>query len=307
MPAWDPEVVVDLPLAREVIGSQFADLARRPVRFLAAGWDNAVYVVDERWAFRFPRRAIALPGIRREIEVLPELAPMLPAPVPEPTHIGRPSDRYPWPFYGAPLLPGAELGTGSLDSDRRDALAADLGRFLRALHAPELATRFANRLPTDPMRRADMPHRVPIARDWLTQAAGLGLWDADQDARAAELLEAAVRLPPPAPEALRLAHGDLHLRHVLVDDRARLAGIIDWGDMCLADPAIDLSLAWSAFDGAARDEFACAYGPVDRAAETRARVLGLMLSGALAVYGRDQELPGLAQEAAAGLRRSMEP
>ncbi len=303
MPVWDAEISVDEALAGRLIAEQFPRLAGRPLRFLAAGWDNAVFVVDEVWAFRFPQRAVAVPGIEREIAVLPRLGPMLPAPVPVPTHVGRASDAYPWPFFGAPLIEGTELAAAGVDADRA-RLAGQLGAFLAALHDPALADRHGDLLPVDPMRRADMPARGAIARKWLDEAAEAGIWDGALDAEA----DALVLRAATAPEASRLsvAHGDLHLRHVVVDPDYGMAGVIDWGDLCLADPAIDLSLAWTAFEGSSRAAFLDAYGPLDEAAELRGRVLGLMLCGALAVYGRTEGLSWLEAEATAGLRRVLE-
>ena len=304
MPVWDAEIPVDETLAERLIADQFPELAGRPLRFLAAGWDNAVFVVDEQWAFRFPQRSIAIPGIEREVNVLPRLGPMLSAPVPVPVHVGRPSDAYPWPFIGTRLIAGTELAASSLPAAGRVRLGAQLGSFLAVLHAPELAERFGEDLPVDPMRRADMPARGAIARKWLDEAAELGIWDRIQAPGAEELILRAAA----APEAPRLsvAHGDLHLRHVMVADDGEMAGIIDWGDMCLADPAIDLSLVWSSFEGPARDAFCQAYGPVDEATELRGRVLGLMLCGALAVYGRTEGLNWLEAEAAEGIRRVLQ-
>lgn len=300
MPVWDAEIPVDESLARRLIAEQFPRLVGRPIRFLAAGWDNAVFVVDERLAFRFPQRAIAIPGIEREIAVLPRLGPMLPAPVPVPAHVGRPTDGYPWPFYGAPLIDGIELAASGADGGR-ERLGTQLGEFLSVLHRPELAQRFNDDLPVDPMRRADMPARGAIARKWLDEAADLGIWDSAGDADANALILRAAA----APEATQLSvtHGDLHVRHVLVDAQGGMTGIIDWGDLCLADPAIDLSLVWSSLEGPARAAFREAYGPLDASAELRGRVLGLMLCAALAVYGRAEALPWLETEAAAGLRR----
>ena len=300
MPVWDAEIPVDESLARRLIAEQFPRLVGRPIRFLAAGWDNAVFVVDERLAFRFPQRAIAIPGIEREIAVLPRLGPMLPAPVPVPVHVGRPTDGYPWPFYGAPLIDGIELAASGADAGR-ERLGTQLGEFLSVLHRPELAQRFNDDLPVDPMRRADMPARGAIARKWLDEAADLGIWDSAGDADANALILRAAA----APEATQLSvtHGDLHVRHVLVDAQGGMTGIIDWGDLCLADPAIDLSLLWSSLEGPARAAFREAYGPLDASAELRGRVLGLMLCAALAVYGRAEALPWLETEAAAGLRR----
>jgi aminoglycoside phosphotransferase (APT) family kinase protein len=77
---WDAEQPVPASLAAELIGRQFPRLRGTPVEPLATGWDNTVYLVGGQWVFRFPRRAIALPGIQREIAVLPLLAPHLPLP-----------------------------------------------------------------------------------------------------------------------------------------------------------------------------------------------------------------------------------
>jgi aminoglycoside phosphotransferase (APT) family kinase protein len=301
MPEWDPELVVDDELAEHLVRSQFPELAGEPISFLAAGWDNAVYAVGDRWIFRLPRRSIALPGVGREIELLGTLASHVPVPVPVPVFVGHPTERYPWPFFGAERLSGAELAAAGLEERRRGPLAADLGSFLAALHAPDNLAWVDGRLPHDPMGRADMAIRVPRTREWLDAAAGLGMIDAHQRLRAGAILAEAVSLAPPA-EA-RLVHGDLHLRHALVDADGRLSGVIDWGDMCLADPAIDLSLAYSHLPTAARRQFFRAYGSVDSPTEQRARVLGLMLSAALAVSARDQRIPWLETAAAADLRR----
>ena len=114
--------------------AQFAlDGAR--LRKLAEGWDNSVWVVDARYAFRFPRREVAIPGLEREIAVLPKLAPLLPLPVPVPAFVGEPTEEYPWPFFGAELIPGVEAGVAELDDEARLAIALELAAFLRALHA----------------------------------------------------------------------------------------------------------------------------------------------------------------------------
>jgi aminoglycoside phosphotransferase (APT) family kinase protein len=304
MPVWEAEIPVDEALAARLIGAQFPGLAGRPLRFLATGWDNAVFVVDERWAFRFPLRAVAIGGLEREVKVLPRLGPMLPAPVPEPVHVGRPTDAYPWPFIGTRLIAGIELAAFDLDAEGRVRLGSRLGSFLSTLHAPELAERFREELPVDPMRRADMPERGAITRKWLDEAADLGIWDRSRDAEADALILRAAS----APEAPRLsvAHGDLHGRHVMLTEEGEMAGIIDWGDMCLADPAVDLPLVWSSLDGPARDAFLGVYGPVDEATELRARVLGLMLSSALAVYGRTEGHSWLEAHAAQGMRRVLD-
>ena len=64
MPEWDAEIVVDEALVRVLLAEQFPELDASSARLLGEGWDNSVWVVEERWAFRFPRREIAIAGVR---------------------------------------------------------------------------------------------------------------------------------------------------------------------------------------------------------------------------------------------------
>ena len=137
-PEWAPETVVDEALARHLLADQFPELSLAALRLLAEGWDNTVWLVNDELVFRFPRRAIAIPGIEREIAILPRLAARLPLAVPVPTFVGRRTDAFAWPFFGAPLVPGREVADASLTDAARAQLAPALGRFLRALHHPAL-------------------------------------------------------------------------------------------------------------------------------------------------------------------------
>jgi aminoglycoside phosphotransferase (APT) family kinase protein len=299
MPEWDPEIEVDEDRARALIDAQFPELRGTSIREIAAGWDNVVHLVDERWAFRFPRRAIAIPGVQREIEVLPRLATHLPLPIPNPRFVGVPSDEYPWPWFGAAYLPGVELADAGLPDERRVELGAALGGFLGALHRPALARLVGRELPVDPMRRADMGFRIPFARRRLDQAIEAGLW---QPTDAVErLLVDATGLPPP-PRTLVL-HGDLHVRHVLVDEGGRATGIIDWGDVSAGDPSADISIAYGSLVGPARQAFVDAYGPIDGLTELRARVIATFLAGALLGYAADRGMDGLRAESLRALER----
>ncbi|MBD0329143.1 MAG: phosphotransferase [Thermoleophilia bacterium] len=297
MREWTADVRVDEALARRLIAGQFAPLPERSLRLVAEGWDYTVYDVDGRWAFRFPRREVAVPGVERELAVLPRLAPLLPVAVPAATHVGRPTDGFPWPFFGAPFLPGVEAGDAALTDGARTALAVPLARALRALHSSEVLAAVGPLLPVDVVGRADMAVRVPRTRDALAAAADL--WEAPSGVQA--ILEEAVALPPAEPAAV--CHGDLHFRQLLVDG-GRLTGLIDWVDVCRADPGIDLQLLWSFFDPPARAAFLREYGAVRRASLVRARVLAFFLNAVLARYGRDENLGAVQAEAAAGLARA---
>jgi aminoglycoside phosphotransferase (APT) family kinase protein len=296
MPVWSADVVVDELLVRRLL-AQFSGLERASLRPLAEGWDNAVWVVDERYAFRFPRREIAIPGVERELAVLPRLSPLLPVPVPVPVFVGRPANGYPWPFFGAELLPGIEAGDANLGDDERIEVALQLAGFLRTLHSLELDVP----LPVDANQRTDASRRIAMAREELAEVDQLGLWRAPSELE--RLFEAAERLPPPEPPVL--VHGDLHFRHVLVDGPA-VTGVIDWGDVCRSDPAIDLPLLWSFVPPAGRSAFLDAYGAVTEAQLLRARVLAIQLCAVLARYGHLEGHEGVEREGLAGLVRALD-
>lgn len=302
MPEWDADVVVDEALVCALLDEQFPDLDASTAQLLGEGWDNSVWLVEERWAFRFPRREIAIPGFERELALLPRLAPLLPAPIPEPTFVGETSERFHWRFFGTPYLGGHEPADASLtDADRRE-LAVELGAFLHVLHSPEtLAAVDPERaLPVDFNRRADMPFRVTRLRERLHDVPS-DLWEPPE--AALRILGAAEELPPPSGRHV-VAHGDLHIRHVLVDG-GHLSGVIDWGDICLADPSIDLVLMWMLLTPDARVAFAAAYGPIDDEMRLRSRTLALFLGVILATYARDVGHAPLEREAVAGLERTL--
>ena len=298
VPVWDAERTVDEPLARRLLEEQFPELAELPIVLLGSGWDNTVYTVGGEWVFRFPRREVVLPGLRVEIEFLPRLAPLLPVRIPVPELIGSPSDAFPWPFFGARMLPGVELGEAP--GPERDRLAVELARFLRTLHGEGVLEELGARLPENWTRRADMQVRIPYVLEKLAELDAL--WHAPGHVRA--LIENAASLPPPVPRAV--CHGDLHFRHVLVDG-GRMSGVIDWIDLCRGEPALDLQVVWSALPPDARTAFFAEYGAVDEETLIRARVIAFHLGIALLEFGHVEGIPSLEREALASLERASLP
>ncbi len=66
------------------------------------------------------------------------------------------------------------------------------------------------------------------------------------------------------PSSNTLVHGDLHGSQILVTkDTHQLAGVIDWGDVHLGDPASDFAVVHSMLPRDCHRDFLQAYGPVD--------------------------------------------
>src|SRR5207342_2307898 len=94
-------------------------------------------------------------------------------------------------------------------------------------------------LPGDTIARADMRMQAPKLLERLDTLERTGVVS---DATPWRRLAEGTSCRPPAPVG-RVVHGDLYARHVLVDDDAAACGVIDWGDIHLGDPAVDLALA----------------------------------------------------------------
>lgn len=264
-PSWAADIAIDLDLATSLVLAQFPALANQTVVPFGIGWDNAAYLVGERIVFRFPRRRVATRLIEREIAILPAIATALPISIPVPRYVGIASDAYQYAFAGYDLIEGETACSRDLDDDTRVALAEPLGAFLRALHALDPTPLVARGLPNDEIRRLDYERRMELVREResllrLPESAARTGVSAAAVARAIDWL---VAHPPRriADEARRCVHGDLYARHVVLDG-SRVAGIIDWGDVHLGDPAIDLSIAHLMLPTEAHGAFRTAYGSI---------------------------------------------
>jgi aminoglycoside phosphotransferase (APT) family kinase protein len=258
-PTWNADIAVDAALAARAIGEQFAELRNATVEAFGSGWDNAAFLVGGSIVFRFPRRRTAVRLIERECALLGPIAPYLPLAISAPTYVGRASDVFPWPFAGYALIAGTPASEVTLDDAARCALAAPLGNFLHALHAVETAPLVERGLPPDEIGRLDPVKRIRLARERVDSLAQAGVEDG------ATLVAWLETHPPQSLAAGRrtIVHGDLYARHILLDDRRGVAGVIDWGDIHLGDPALDIALAHLMLPSGAHGTFRSAYGPID--------------------------------------------
>ena len=186
------------------------------LREIDDGWDFKVLVLCGEWVVRIPRTARAAERLALEAELLPVLAPVLPVDVPRFEHVSHEP-----PFAAYRLIRGAPLR----DEDSEGARA-----FLDTLHAVEVGS-----LPKLP--------RPDWIDAWRENADGfrtlvLPLLDAQDRKRGEALLEETETLTGFEPA---LTHCDLGPSHLLVR-HGHLAGVIDWADAVLGDPAVDY--AW---------------------------------------------------------------
>ncbi len=218
-----------------------AAMPREPLermRWREEGWTNRVLVANDRWVFRFPRAGRHGAALEREARVLRFLAPRLSAPVPLPMALGTRARH--WPMMVYRKLPGRPLSDlGPLPTRDR----ATLGRFLLRLldELSGLSTPSLKRLDVWPNGARswarsihDLERRYARSAERTTPARVHARLMDSFDAYYADLR--AARFRPVA------THRDLSADHLLwSEELARPTGVIDWEDVCVGDPAFDLT------------------------------------------------------------------
>jgi len=168
-----------------------------------------------------------------ERDLLAQLGPALPVPVPHWELVGTPSALFPYAFVGYRKLPGisvmqlldreAEAAT-STAADAR--LARELGESLSAVHGFDVAASGIEleQAELDALQQPLGPNEVAL--DHIVQE------DPELAGRVRDEITRATdaACPVPSPDRV-LTHSDLDVEHLLVEPGgAHLTGIIDWAD-----------------------------------------------------------------------------
>ncbi|WP_243057473.1 aminoglycoside phosphotransferase family protein [Nocardioides sp. SR21] len=237
----DDDVPTTAEQVARMVAQQHPQWSHLPVTPVSEfGTDHCLFHVGDELVARMPRVGWAADQAASDAAWLPVLAPHLPVTVPAPVALGEPDDDYPFAWSVAPWLPGT---TPTADNADPRALAADLGGFVRALHAVD-ATDGPRKTGTDrgsPIRGLDEYVRRAIEEcgDRIDTAAVTAAW------------EDCVAAPDWAGDPVWI-HGDLMPGNLLVRD-GRLSAVIDWGALGTGDPAPDLAPAWYTIPSARRE------------------------------------------------------
>jgi hypothetical protein len=218
--------VSDRTQHRAFIEDRWPELAVGSFEPVDGGWDCRTYVVNGEWIFQFPR----LPGsddrLRKQISALPELAREVSSAIPVPSHTSI-----------DPACMGYRRILGEPMSASVDGVWPErLGRFLYDLHLtpPEY---IGMRSATPATVRTRMREEIDAL-----EARVLPLLDTDERVRAERMIATFLEDDDNFGFATCLTHGDVGPEHVLKTADGDLAGVIDWGDLDVGDPARDL--AW---------------------------------------------------------------
>jgi aminoglycoside phosphotransferase (APT) family kinase protein len=243
------EIEIDEALIRSLLADQQPHLAQHAIQIMEAGWDNVMARVGDDLAVRLPRRVLAEPLLINEQKWLPFLAPQLPIAIPVTLYCGTPTLAYPFAWSLLKWLPGQAADLAPPASDQAQVLS----NFLKVLHGlpvPDSA-------PENAVRDCALSAKAKGISAWM-----LSLSDEPLVNHAIKSAWLTAMAQPAALKSCWVA-GDIHARNVLTLD-GKISAFIDWGDMCIGDPASDLASIWALFaEPKARIEVISTYGMSD--------------------------------------------
>jgi aminoglycoside phosphotransferase (APT) family kinase protein len=260
-------------LVSRLVAEQFPHWAHLPVREVGhEGWDNRTFGLGETMSVRLPSADRYAAQVEKEHLWLPRLAPHLPAAIPEPLARGMPTRDFPRPWSVYRWLAGEPATVALVDDLAR--FAEEVAGFLEALQridageGPAAGAHSFYRGGSLATYDADTRETVARLGDAIDDRAVLAVWE--------EALASRWEDPPV------WVHGDVAPSNLLVLD-GRLSAVIDFGCSAVGDPACDLAIAWTFFEGQSREAFRGRLGPDDG---TWARGRGWALWKALLTLAR---------------------
>ena len=244
-PAADDRLIIKQSLARHLINSQFPqwrDLALQSIPI--NGWDNVTFRLGDQMKVKFPTAERYAAQVAKEHRWLPYLAASLKIKTPSPVAVGKPDDHYPFPWAIQTWIAG-DLASSENVPDLI-SLAMELAEFLLAL------------------QRVPAGSGPPPGEHNFFRGGSLQVYDSETRECLDRLKGELDRETATAVWETALAssfnaagcwvHGDVAPNNLLVVD-GHLEAVIDFGCSAVGDPACDLVIAWTLFEGESRDAF----------------------------------------------------
>lgn len=281
------QLQINADIVRRLIDTQFPDGRGLPLRrHPSTGTVNAIYRVGE-FSVRLPLLVEFAHALTNEVHWLPRLARHLPLACPEVVAVGQPAEEYPHPWAVFRWIDGTPWTN---DGVRDEVAAAEtLAAFIDALQGVDTGGAPAARRGR---QGAAVRDRDPAVRAALRSTGGM------IDTGALETAWDRALAAPDWSAAPVWVHGDLLAPNLLLR-HGELHAVLDFGNACVGDPAVDIAAAWALFGPVGRQRFRAAVN-VDDATWARAR--GWALTGVQGVGYYAETNP----EFAADCRRRVE-
>lgn len=191
-------------------------------------YGNVVFEINQDWIFRFSRENRDVKQLQIEKIFLPEFEKASPLPVPHIEYKGT-------DFIGYKKLEGIPFTSEvceSLSEKQRNAVWESIGNFLSQLHAMNFKH---ENLVEYPLGDDDFWNHL-----WKPVASQLSK---ETQEKAFTYFTKHFEEANANPIQETICHGDFHPNHILFNEKSKsITGIIDFGRICINDPAVDFNL-----------------------------------------------------------------
>jgi len=275
-------------LVMKLIAEQFPQWADLPIRQVEPGGnDNKMFRLGKQMVVRLPSNQNYRAQVKKEQEWLPKIAPHLSVTIPKPLAQGAPSKSYLYEWSIYEWIEGDSIDKFYIYELSLQQIALQLAKFLNELHAIDTTD-----APTSGMHNFHRGGDLSVY-DAQTRAALDELKD-EIDVEAATLCWQTA-LNSKWEKKPVWVHGDLSIAN-LIGQQLELGAVIDFGCMAVGDPACDLVIAWTFFEGSSREFFLSDLVGLDSQTEQRARGWALWKALILLVGQKDKTSPKALQE-----------
>lgn len=259
--AWKQTILINEEIAKTLIQSQH-QLAITSICLLDEGWDNVVYLVNEHLIFRFPRREEGVVCMENEIALLPYIKARLSFAITSPQWTGWPSDIYPQAYAGYEMISGLPLCDATNELIDSPEFAITLAYWLKELHSIPVKPEHTAMIKDTYDWKLNAPHRTSRCEDNLKRYEDY-FSQAGLDKQSLKNVITRLKALQFEPSKQAYVHGDLYSRHIMVNPTNLMpTGLIDWGDIHIGHPGIDLA-SGMVLTKPALKIFLDTYGPVD--------------------------------------------
>ena len=238
-------IKIDSLFIQNLLSKQFPQWSKLPIVSVEPqGWDNRVFRLGKNMLIRVPSAACYASQVIKEQKWLAVIAPKLTIEIPEPIAMGKPDFGYPWNWSIYKWIKGETAAMSKLANSCE--FARDLAQFLMALHKIDAKD--------GPLPGKDNFYRGGSLEvyDEETKKAIFALKGKIDEHSAAQIWDAGVKTSWSAKPLW--VHGDISSGNLLVKE-SKLHAVIDFGMLCIGDPACDLSITWTYLEGKAREVF----------------------------------------------------
>jgi len=257
MNIWDENVGLKTDDVIRLVGEQF-NMKIKEIIFIASGWDNDVYIINDKFLFRFPRRDIANKLIKTEGKVLPIIKQYVSVPFPIPMFFGSPTSYYPYNFLGYNYW--HDFNIDEIDAINGKDSISILATFLSQLHSVPIE-KVKNIVGYDDLDRLNIKKRREILVQNTDILKRTSLYNTSKLESYINYLTD-IRLD----DEKTLVHGDMHIKNLLYSSNGVVSSVIDFGDIHIGHRASDISIIYSIIPTQSRKSFFEKYGEVSQEA-----------------------------------------